>query len=307
MRRPYSFARGSHIPSATINRIMDEATGLIRATGAPSGALAFTGEDGRSWTTPDVGVPNGDVVVVDASVNWQSRTLHGVFVRLTAAAQRAQGVDAWKRNDPTQAFAVRTFDDGWTGVNAAPITTTPTLGAGVFAVLLDELSAGADRIWLFARSTDGALCLLNDSGATLHAELRVWGSGTTASAGTAPSVPGLLAGEVDTTDATWTTVPGCTATLAASSTVTFRGMVSAIRSTGAEGAAFTLEAAFRRPATGDPVLVGSALYPLVARDDATFDVRIQVVGSDVVVQVHGAASKTLTWRAEIDTTEARIS
>ena len=59
MRRPYSFARGSHVPSSTINRIMDEATGLVRATGAPSDARAFTGEDGRSWTTVDAGLADG--------------------------------------------------------------------------------------------------------------------------------------------------------------------------------------------------------------------------------------------------------
>lgn len=308
MRRRYSFARGSHVPAATLNRIVDEATGLVRASGAPSDARAFTGEDGRSWTTVDAGLAHGASVVVDASVDWRYRSLHGVFTRLTAAAQRTHGADDWKRNDPTQAIAVRTLDDAWTGAGCALSDGVPTISSGHFGIILDERSAGVSRIFLFADSeNNGALTLYNDSGATLHAEMRVWGAGTTTSAGTAPSVPGLLAGEVDTTDATWTTIAGCTATLAASSTVTFRGMVSAIRDDGTEGAAFTVEAAFRRPASGDPVIVGSALYPLVARSDAAFDVRIQVDGSNVVLQVHGAPSKTLTWRAELDTTEARIS
>lgn len=306
MRRPYSFARGSHVPSSTINRIMDEATGLVRATGAPSDARAFTGEDGRSWTTVDAGLADGASVVVDASVDWRYRSLHGVFTRLTAAAQRSHGADAWKRNDPTQAIAVRTFDDAWTGAGCALSDGVPTISSGHFGIIVDELGVAADRAFLFADSeNDGALTLYNDSGATLHAELRVWGAGASASAGTAPSVPGLLAGEVDTTDATWTTIAGCTATLAASSTVTFRGMVSAIRDDGTEGGGWSFSVRARRGASGATV-VSSPTFSLADADDADFDVRVDLDGDDVVFQVRGDTGKNLTWRAEIDATESRI-
>lgn len=311
MRRRYSFARGSHIPAATLNRIMDEQSGLVRASGAPSAALALLGEDGRYWTT-DTGLADHGVAVVDASVDWRSRSLRGVFTRLTAANERLHDSAAWKRNDPasSSAIVVRTFDDAWTGSNAAPITATPTIGAGVFAVMLDDATGAGDGVWLFARSTDGALCLLNETNATLHAELRVWGSGVTASAGTAPTVPGLLAGEVETADATWTPVPGCTATLAASSAVTFRGIVSAIRDDGTEGGGWTFSVRARRGASGG-VTVGTAVFVLAECDDETagvpdWHVRVQASGNDVAFQVQGVASKTITWRVEVDSTEAKI-
>ncbi len=307
MQRAGTFARGSRVPAATLNRIQDEAAGLKTATGTVSGTVALTGRDGRFWSSPDAGVADGAIAVIDASKDWRSHHVRGVFTRLTAAAQRLHGADAWKRNDPTQAIVVRTFEDEWTGVNTVAITAgvAPVIGSGVFAVILDELSAGADRVFLYARESDGALCLYNDSGATLHAELDYEGSGASSSTTASPTVPGFLFGDVATTDATWTTVPGCSATLAQSSTVTFQGMVSAIRDDGTEGGSWTFTARARRPASGAPVM-GTVFFTLVDADDATWDVRVQVSGSDVVLQVKGAAGKTVTWRGEIQTTEAKI-
>jgi len=309
MQRITTLARGSHIPAATLNAMQDRAVGLRPAStlSAVAGALALYGEDGCYWPTPDAGVADGAIAVVDASRDWKSHHVTARFIRLTAAAQRLHGADVWKRNDPTQAIAVRVVEDAWTGANAAAIVAgvAPVIGAGVFAIILDELSAGANRVFLYARSSDGALCLYNDSGATLHAELFYRGSSASSSGGGASSVPGFLFGDLDTTDATWTTVPGCNATLAQSSTVTFSGMVSAIRDDGTEGGSWTFTARARRPAAGVPVM-GTVLFGLTDSDDATWDVRVQVSGSDVVVQVMGAVGKTVTWRAEVQTTEAKV-
>ncbi|MDO9016533.1 MAG: hypothetical protein Q8S73_26650 [Deltaproteobacteria bacterium] len=310
MRRITTFARGSSVPAATLNAMQDRAVGLTRAlvdgVAAPTGTLALTGRDGRYWCTPDTtGVLNGAIAVVDNTRDWKSHHVTATFVRLTAAAQRLHGADVWQRNDPAQAIAVRRIEDAWTGVNVAAITagTPPVIGAGVFAILLDELSAGANRIFLYARSSDGALCLYNDSGAALHADLFYDGSSASTSDGGASTVPGFLAGDVDTTDATWTTI--VTATLAQSSSVTFQGMVSAIRDDGTEGGAFVFSARARRPASGAPVM-GATTFTLADFDGTGWDVRVQVSGSDVVVQVQGEAGKNLTWRAEIQTTEASI-
>lgn len=306
-RRITNFSRGSHIPATTLNAMQDEASGLIAAGGTVSGSLALTGRDGRYWSSPDAGVADGTIAVVDATRDWKSHHIEGTFIRLGAAAQRLHGADVWKRNDPAQTFSVRTIADAWTGVNAAAITagTPPVIGAGVFAIILDELSTSADRIFLYARSSDGALCLYNDSGGVLHAELFFAGSSASSSGGGTSTVPGFLHGDLDTTDATWTTVPGCVATLAQSSTVTFQGMVSAIRDDGTEGGSWTFTARARRPASGVPVM-GTVLFGLVDADDATWDVRLVVSGSDVAVQVKGAVGKTATWRAEIQTTEAKV-
>ena len=43
MRRITTFARGSSVPAATLNSMQDNAVGLRRASGAPSGALALAG------------------------------------------------------------------------------------------------------------------------------------------------------------------------------------------------------------------------------------------------------------------------
>ena len=59
MRRNADFARGSHVPSAVLDAMQDEAVGMIPATGNPSGARALRGADGRyervqprhSWNT----------------------------------------------------------------------------------------------------------------------------------------------------------------------------------------------------------------------------------------------------------------
>ena len=305
MQRAGTFARGSHIPGATLNRIQDEAAGLKTATGTVSGTVALTGRDGRYWSSPDAGVADGAIAVIDASRDWKSHRVRGTFIRLTAADERLHGAAAWKRNDPTQAIAVRSFDDGWTGVNTVAIAAAPVIGAGVFAIVLDELSTGANRAFLYARESDGALCLFNDTGSALHAELDYEASGASSSTTASPAVPGFLFGDVDTTDATWTTVPGCSATLAQSSCVTFVGAVSAIRDDGTEGGSWTFTARARRPSAGVPVM-GTVLFGLVDADDATWDVRVQVSGSDVVLQVMGAAAKNVTWRAEVQTTEAKV-
>lgn len=302
------FSRGSRVPAAVLNRIQAVMSGLKRATGYEAGALDLTGEDGRYWPTPTAGVPDGTLVVVDASIDWRNRALRGTFTRLTAADQRLQGSAAWKRNDPSQALAVRAFDDAWTGAGAVasagvppPISSLPS-----YAVILDELSAGADRVFLFADSAnDGRLTLYNGSGATLHGELKVWGAGASSSGpGTLPTVPGFLFGDVDTADATWTTV--VTLTPGASSSVVLVGTVAAITSDGGDGGAWTFAARVRRGAAGNPS-VGTAVFSLAEYDGTGWGVRVQASGGDVVVQVQGEAATDLTWRAEIQTTEAKIS
>jgi hypothetical protein len=312
MRRITTFARGSSVPAATLNAMQDRAVGLTRAlvdgVAAPTGTLALTGRDGRYWCTPDTaGVLDGAIAVVDNTRDWRSHHVTATFVRLTAAAQRLHGADVWKRNDPTQEIAVRRIEDAWTGVNLAAITAgvPPVIGAGVFAIILDELAAGTNRIFLYARESDGALCLYNDSGGALHADLFYDGSSASTSSGGTSTVPGFLAGEVNTTDATWTTVPECSATLAQSSSVTFQGMVSAIRDDGTEGGSWVFSARARRPSSGVPVL-GAITFSLADYDGTGWDVRLAVSGSDVVVQVLGEAAVNLTWRAEVQTTEAAI-
>jgi hypothetical protein len=308
MQRITTFARGSSVPAATLNAMQDRAVGLRPAStlSAVSGAVALYGEDGCYWPTPDTGVADGDIAVVDASRDWRSHHVTARFIRLTAAAQRLHGADVWKRNDPTQAIAVRVVEDAWTGANAAAIVAgvAPVIGAGVFAIVLDELSAGADRVFLYARSSDGALCLYNDSGTTLHAELFVAGSSASSAGGGSSTVPGFLTGDVDTSDATWTTI--VTLTPAPSSSVVLAGSVAAITSDGGDGGGWTFAVRVRRGAAGAPS-VGTAVFSLAEFDGTGWDVRVQTSGSDVVVQVLGEAATEITWRAEVQATEAAIA
>lgn len=302
-----TFARGSSVPAATLNALQQRAVGLRRASGAPSGALALAGRDGGYWCTPDTGVADGATAVVDASRDWTGHHLEATFVRLTDDDQRLHGTAAWKRNDPSSShgIAVRRIDDAVTGSGCALSDGVPTISDGHFGIILDELSAGADRVWLFADSeNDGALTLYNDSGATLHAELFVAGASASAQGGGTSSVPGFSAGDVNTTDATWTTI--LTLSPGVKSTPGLGGTVTAIRDDGTEGGMWTFQARVRRGASGNPV-IPTVLFGLTDADGTGWDVRLQVSGSSVVVQVHGEAAKNLTWRAEVQATEARIS
>lgn len=189
MRRNTTFARGSHVPAATLNALQDEQLGLVPASDAP--ATLLKGADLRWWTTPDVGIADGILRVVDASIDWKHRRLLGLFRNLGAANRRPGQADDHVGNDPALTVAARSFD-GWTGagaVGAASATVVsgvpPVLADDAFAVVLDEGATAADRVYLFARPSDGALCVYNDSGATLHADLLVLGAGEPPS----PSAP----------------------------------------------------------------------------------------------------------------------
>lgn len=189
MRRNTTFARGSHVPAATLNALQDEQLGLVPATDAP--ATLLKGADLRWWTTPDAGIADGILRVVDASIDWKNRRLLGLFRNLGAANRRPGQADDHVGNDPALTVAARSFD-GWTGagaVGAASATVVsgvpPVLADDAFAVVLDEGATAADRVYLFARPSDGALCVYNDSGATLHADLLVLGAGEPPS----PSAP----------------------------------------------------------------------------------------------------------------------
>lgn len=195
MRRLYTLARASQVAARLMNRVQDEQAGLIAASDQSSGATALllTGADGRWWTTPDAGVPDAQLRVIDASIDWRSRRVWGVLRVLGAAARRAGQADDHIPNDPTGAVNARTFE-GWTGaggLGAAAATvangTPPTIADNQYAVLLDEGATTADRVWLYARPSDGALCIYNDGGAALHAELLVWGSAVAPTPGATPS------------------------------------------------------------------------------------------------------------------------
>lgn len=196
MRRLYSTARGSQVPAALLNFVQDEQLGLIAASDASTGAtsVALKGADGRWWTSPDAGIPDGELHVIDASIDWRSRRVWGVLRVLGAAARRPGAADDHIPNDPTAAPNARTFH-GWTGsggVGAAAATvangTPPVIADNQYAVLLDEGASTSDRVWLYARPADGVLCIYNDAGATLHAELLVWGAAAEVTSGAVPSV-----------------------------------------------------------------------------------------------------------------------
>ena len=196
MRRNTTFARGSAIPAATLNAVQDEQAGLIRATSS-NGAPALTGADGRHWCTPDAGVADGYVAVIDATpgLDWRARLVWGTWARLETASQRLQGADAWQGNDVTRPIARKIFH-GRTGTGAkgaadATVDTgvPPVVASGSFAVVVDELDSSSHRVWLYADPDDGSLCLYNASGATLHGELLVHGAGLAPVPGSPPPSP----------------------------------------------------------------------------------------------------------------------
>lgn len=211
MRRNTTFSAGSDVPAATLNAMQDEQHGLVAGTGNASGSLALKGADGRYLCTPDAGVADGHVITLDDSIDWRARALWGSCARLESAAQRAHGASAWQRNDVARALALRSFSGstGTGGLGAASASivngTPPVVASGAFALVVDELDTTAHRVWIYADPDDGALCLYNAVGATLHAELFVWASGVAPTPGDPPPdvIPTL-------TDVMWIT-PGLAA------------------------------------------------------------------------------------------------
>lgn len=319
MRRNANFSRGSHVPSAVLDAMQDEQAGLIPATDVADGAtaVALRGADGRWWTSPTAGVADATLRVIDTSVDWRQRRIWGVFRRLGAADQRPGQANDHAPNDPAWTGATRPFES-WTGgggVGAAGAVvangTPPALADNQFAAVLDDLGTAADRIYLYARPSDGALCVYNDSGAALHAELRVWGAGASASVGASPGVPGRLVSPTGfgTTDDTWMTA--ITITPTGSNMIKLRVDTSAVRSDGARGGAWSFEAAFRTPVSSTPVQVGNTLWLLEVADDLSgaatvWQVRATVVGADVLIQVKGAVATNIKWRVEAHVVEARV-
>lgn len=184
------FSAGSYVLAATLNAMQLEAQGLLPATDLP--ATLFKGTDARWWTTPDAGVPDQQLRVLDTSLDWRNHRLWGFFRNLGAADRRPGQANDHLPNDPTSAVSTRVFH-GWSGsggLGAAAATvangTPPVLADNAFAVIVDELATSADRVLLYVRPSDGALCLYNDSGATLHAELLVWGAGAAPTPGAPP-------------------------------------------------------------------------------------------------------------------------
>lgn len=182
MRRTTTFARGSHVRGAFLNALQDEQVGLVPASENPAGTIALKGSDGRYVATPDAGIAHNTLAVLDDSIDWRARLLRGVFIRLESAAQRLHGADAWQANDPARPIAVKLFEGGRTGTGglgaasaAVANGTPPVVAAGSFAVVVYEGATSALRAYLYA-AADGSLCLYNASGATLHAELTVWGA-----------------------------------------------------------------------------------------------------------------------------------
>ena len=314
MRRNANFAVGSHVPSAVLDAMQDEQVGLVPATDAP--ATLLRGADGRWWTTPDAGFAGGTLRVIDTSIDWRYRKLWGRFRSLGAANRRPGQASDHLGNDPASTVSSRDFD-GWTGsggVSAASAViadgTPPALVDDCYAVVVDEGATSSERVYLYARPSDGALCLYNDSGATLHAELRVYGSGASASLGATPGVPGRLTSPAGfrTTDDAWTTAVTITPT--GSSMLTLDVVASALRSDGARGGAWRFSAAFRTPASSTPVQVGDTVFVLATADDLSggapvWAVRAHVSGASVLLQVRGALATNIKWRVEATVTEVR--
>lgn len=191
MRRLTTFSAGSDVPAATLNGVQDEQVGLAPASQNPGGATVLRGADVRYACTGDAGLADGQLAVLDLSLDWRLRAVDGLLLGLEGASQRLHGADVWQRNELARAFAVRSFVGvtgggayGATGVAVAP-GVPPTVSSTSYAVCVDEGPAGG-RVWLYARPSDGALCLYNGSGAVLHAELFVRASGPAPTPGAPP-------------------------------------------------------------------------------------------------------------------------
>ena len=111
------------------------------------------------------------------------------------------------------------------------------------------------------------------------------------------SIPGLSTGSFEgtetTADATFTTV--ATQAITDGRTLLLEAHVSGRRAGADEGAGFVLRGAFRR--TGGAVTqIGSTQVINSFADDSTWNAQFLVSGTDVLVQVKGAAAASVDWR-----------
>ncbi len=309
MKRVEDMARGSLVAAVMLNALQDLAAGVRRATGAPAASPDVRGSDTVRWATPDAGVADGATVAVDASLDWRARDVAGRLVRLESAAQRAHGPDAWQVNDPARPIVRRRFEGqlgtGAVGAAGAVVAagTPPTVAAGSFAVVVDERATAAQRAWLYARPSDGALWLYNATGATLHAELFVTGSGAAGSPPAAgPGVPWRSTSPAGfgTVDDVWTTA--VTLSPASPSAVALDVTVVGVRSDGARAGTWRVLGTFRGGTP--PVQLGASTF-LVADSDDPWEAKVAVAGNDVVVQVRGGAGTNVKWFVEAFASTAR--
>lgn len=188
MRRTTTFAALMQVPSATLNAMQDEQTGLIHAN-QNNGFSAALGEDGRVWQAA-ANLADATERLIDDSINWRDRLVELEYLRFAAGGADLPG-GASDYNFPYAfiAGAQGTYYLGSGAYSAAggaissgtPPAYGPLPGPVTGYAILLEVPGPGTGVWLYCKAADatGKLYLYNDlgGGAVFSGFLRWRGSG----------------------------------------------------------------------------------------------------------------------------------
>ena len=102
---------------------------------------------------------------------------------------------------------------------------------------------------------------------------------------------------VQTTNATPTTIS--TLAIGTSKIHCYRVVLAGLQSNSSNGAYYERLAGYKNNA-GTVTLIGSAASPITAEDNAAWDITLTISGTNVLVQVTGAAATTIEWETIIE-------
>lgn len=176
------------VPSATLNAMQDEQTGLIHAN-QNNGLSTAVGMDGRVWTAA-TDLADATERLIDDSINWRDRLVDLSYLRFASGGADLPG-GASDYNFP---YAFTAGASGWYYLGSGAYSaaggavssgTPPTFGPvpgplTAYAIRLEAPGPGTG-VWLYCKGADatGKLYLYNDlgGGAILRAFLSFRGSG----------------------------------------------------------------------------------------------------------------------------------
>lgn len=168
MKRINTWAGGQQVESAHLNSIQDQAMGIAASASNNDLSAMASGMMGFEWQKASALVNATEVKVESASVvaSWLDRIVI-VFFRGYTVANRQPGATADYLYDATTLYVAKGYTGG--GARNATNTAAPSNGDPPFpAGSISWATQLTTNVWLYAKATDGALYLYNDSGADIE-------------------------------------------------------------------------------------------------------------------------------------------
>lgn len=168
MKRITTWSGGQQVASADLNSIQDQAVGLIASASNNDLSAMAAGLMAIEWQKASALVNATEVKVDSAAAvpSWLDRIVI-VLYRGYGTANRQPGATADYLYDSTTLYIAKGYTGG--GARNATNTAAPSNGDPPFpAGSISWAVQLTTYVWLYAKATDGALYLYNDTGADIE-------------------------------------------------------------------------------------------------------------------------------------------